>query len=290
MKKYILINIVLLIIYLFPNSSKEIINNEETVLVMVNDRSLELSLDNYITNVLSCEMPALFNEEALKAGAVAIRTFYKYKILHNSDYIASNTDQCYMDEDTLRAKWGSNYDLYYNKMKKAVEDTSNEYIYYNDDIIEAFYFSMSNGYTENSENVFGEYKPYLVSVSSIFDSDVNNFIVTKEIPLNEFLDLLNLEEDFVIINNTTTNDTGRIDKISINNKLFSGIEIRKLLNLRSTDFVIDVSDNIKITTKGYGHGVGMSQYGANEMAKNGFNYKDILMHYYTGTKVIKNDV
>ena len=120
-------------------------------------------------------MPATFNNEALKAMAVAARTFALYKITTNKNYVLKSTtqDQCYIDESKMKKKWSSNYDKYYNKIKNAVNDTKNEYLTYNDKVIISFYFSISNGYTENCENVFSQKLDYLVSVDSSFDKTYN---------------------------------------------------------------------------------------------------------------------
>lgn len=306
MKKYIILNIALMIIFILTKSNvtevqKEnqnkdessiaiIDNSKEEILVSVsyNDDNFTLNLEDYIIGVLSCEMPALFNKEALKAGAVAIRTFYMYKNLSIEEYIASNTDQCYNSIEDMKNKWGDSFGEYYDRISSAVEETKDEYITYNGEIIESFYFSMSNGYTENVEEVFSTPIPYLVSVESSWDKNINTFEKTINMTKSEFLSDLSLEPteeiNIEILSYTKGN---RIDKIKINEKEFRGTEIRKLLKLRSADFKINIEDNVEITTRGYGHGVGMSQYGANEMAKMGYNYKDILKHYYTDTEISK---
>lgn len=301
MKKYIIIIPTLIIIFLLTrpkerNMDKQQValqdnQNEKLVTVLYKDEEISIDLDNYIINVLSCEMPALFQEEALKAGAVAIRTFYMYKNLSIESYIATNNDQCYNSLEDMQQKWGNSYSEYYNRIKRAIEDTKDEYITYNGNIIESFYFSLSNGKTENVEEVFSTKIPYLVSVDSSWDKDINNYEKTITYTKEEFLSLLSLEYsnniEIEVLSYTTGN---RIDKIKINNKIFKGTEVRKLLKLRSADFDIKILDDIEITTRGYGHGVGMSQYGANEMAKMGYNYKEILKHYYTGVEISKYNV
>ena len=296
MKKYIILNIVLIIIYIITNNSlrkeetikQTELENEKIVAVSHNENTVEMNLDDYIIGVLSCEMPALFKEEALKAGAVAIRTFYMYKKLSNIEYIATNNDQCFNNKEEMKNKWGNSFDEYYNKIKKAVEATKDEYITYNDEIIESFYFSMSNGRTENVEEVFSTKLPYLISVESPWDKNIATYEKTIELSKEEFLNAfsLNNSEDIKveILSHTAG---GRINTIKINEEEYRGTEVRKLLNLRSADFDITIGDKITITTRGYGHGVGMSQYGANEMAKEGYNYKEILKHYYTNTEISK---
>lgn len=307
MKKYLVIIPVLLIIYFvtlnFKNdnydnvhfteeltdSSKKIENKDDSRAVMVsyNSQNLEMKLDDYITGVLACEMPASFNIEALKAGAIAARTFYLYKKNINSSYVATVNDQCFINESEMRDKWGQSYDKYYNIIKKAVDETSNMYITYNGDIVESFYFSMSNGFTENIENVFSEKRPYLVSVSSSWEKKLPSYEKTIEFTKNEFLSKLALENTSTIdINIISRSESGRINSLSINGVNFKGTEFRKKLGLRSTDASISIlDDKVKIVTRGYGHGVGLSQYGANEMAKLGYKYDEIIKYYYKDTDI-----
>lgn len=299
MKKYFILIPVLFAIYILTffikteevekKENKKVENQEMLVTVFYENNNYELNLNDYVINVLACEMPASFNKEALKAGAVAIRTFYLYKKNKNPSYVASSNDQCYIDDDKMKIKWNDTYDKYYNIIKSAVDETNNEVIYYNGEIIESFYFSMSNGYTENLENVFSESRSYLISVDSSWDKNVNNFETTIQVDKNDFLNKLGLENkdtiDYVINSKSKSN---RINEITINGKTFKGTEIRKLLGIRSTDFDLNIDEEtIVITTRGYGHGVGLSQYGANEMAKLGYNYKDILKHYYSGVEISK---
>lgn len=290
--------IVLLVLLCFQKGSevqveKVYTSTETNKVVKVNKDSniYEMNIEEYLMGVVGCEMPALFEEEALKAGTVAARTYLLNKLENNENYIISSTtnDQCYSDENELKEKWGDNYSKYRSKIEKAVNETKGEYMTYNGEIIKAFYFSTSNGKTENVQNVFGEKLDYLVSVDSNYDKNTTQFNKTIEITKSDFLKKLNLSESKEIkITNITKNETNRIDEITINDHKFKGTEIRALLNLRSTDFEITINeDKIKITTKGYGHGVGMSQYGANELAKIGYNYEEILKHYYTGIELIK---
>ena len=251
----------------------------------------EEELEDYIVGVVGAEMPASFAEEALKAQAVASRTYALYKIKHSNkeyDVVTDVSNQSYQTLEELRNKWGKDFELYYNKVKDAVNSTKDEIMTYNDEVIIAYYFAMSNGYTEDGSLVFNEEKPYLKSAKSLWeDESLKNFTVQKKYSKKEFADLLGVGED-VSITDIKRSPTNRVISLKINNQEFSGTTIRKKLSLRSTDmdFKID-KENIIVTTKGYGHGVGMSQYGANLMAKEGYNYKDILKHYYEGTKLSK---
>ena len=190
----------------------------------------------------------------------------------------------------MQKKWGTDFDFYYNRIKDAVESTKNIVIKYNGKIISAYYFAMSNGSTEDVSLVFGEERDYLKSVDSAWDETVKNFIVTTEFTFSDFCTKLDIDCANISIDSINRSPTNRVTSIVINNKEFKGTTFRSLLNLRSTDFTIEIADNIKITTKGYGHGVGMSQYGANEMAKNGANYEEILTHYYQDVDISKINV
>ncbi len=293
---FIIILLLVLLCFQINNEAKveKVYTSTETskaVKVNKDSNIYEINIEQYLIGVVGCEMPALFEEEALKAGAVAARTYLLNKLAYDENYIISSTtnDQCYSDENELKEKWGSNYNKYRSKIEKAVNETKDEYMTYNGEIIKAFYFSTSNGKTENVQNVFGEKLDYLVSVDSNFDKNTTQFNKTIEITTNEFLKKLNLPDTKEIkITNIVKNDTNRVDEITINEHKFKGTEIRTLLNLRSTDFEIVINGKVvKITTKGYGHGVGMSQYGANELAKIGYNYEEILKYYYTGIELIK---
>jgi len=293
---FIIILLLVLLCFQIDNEVKDekvYTSTETNKVVKVNkDTNIyEMNIEEYLIGVVGCEMPALFEEEALKAGAVAARTYLLNKLENNENYIISSTtnDQCYSDENELKEKWGNNYNKYKSKIEKAVKETKDEYMTYNGEIIKAFYFSTSNGKTENVQNVFGEKLDYLVSVDSNYDKNTTQFNKTIEITKSDFLKKLNLPEITEIkITNIIKNETNRVDEITINDHKFKGTEIRTLLNLRSTDFEITINEDIvKITTKGYGHGVGMSQYGANELAKIGYNYEEILKHYYTGIELIK---
>lgn len=263
-----------------PSSSKT------SIQVKYEDTVLEL--DEYVYRVVAAEMPASFHEEALKAQILATRTFTLNKLSKNKDYVFKSSDQAYVTESDLKEKWQDQYNSYQTLLKKLIEETKGEVITYNNNPIEAYYFSMSNGYTENAINVFGQQEEYLVSVKSELENEsLNKFLVEKEITYDEFTKILNLSLP-IQINNVKKDASNRVETITINNNTFTGIEIRTKLNLRSTDFEISLKDNaISIVTKGYGHGVGLSQYGANELAKKGHSYEDIIKHYYTNVEITK---
>lgn len=247
-----------------------------------------LPLNQYIIGVVAAEMPASFEIEALKAQAIASRTYAMYKKNNNNasyDLEASIKDQAYNTEKQMKLKWENNYDFYYNKIKEAVYQTNDLVMKNDNSIICAYYFSLSNGKTENAISVFQEDKSYLKSVDSPWDISNKNYEIIKEINKTEFCKLLNIDCNQIIISDINRNSTNHVDNLKVNNITFTGTTIRKLLNLRSTDFDIEIARNIKITTRGYGHGVGMSQNGANEMAKQGYTYDQILKYYYQNINI-----
>ena len=186
----------------------------------------------------------------------------------------------------MKDKWGSQYNKYKSRIQESVDKTKNEVITYKGKIIDALYFSMSAGVTQDVQNVFKEELDYLKSTESIYDNEsLRGFEVQKEISINDFIKALNLNCINPIVDNISYNDSGYVHEITICNKTYEGNEFRKILNLRSANFKINITNNVIITTYGYGHGVGMSQYGANGYAKSGYNYKEILKHYYTDVEI-----
>ena len=186
----------------------------------------------------------------------------------------------------MKKNWGNNYERNYNKIKNAVSDTENMYMTYKDKVIISFYFSISNGYTENCENVFSQKLDYLKSVDSSWDKEYSYKKKTVKFSEKDLLNKLGIKSDSIKSIKIDRSKTSRINKIVINNKSYKGTVFRKLLGLRSTDFDIKRKNGlVYISTLGYGHGVGMSQYGANAMAKKGYKYDEILKYYYTGIKI-----
>lgn len=271
------------------NDDSEVKKEEFNVNVSYNDEVINLELEEYVVGVVACEMPASFDDEALKAMSVAARTFALYKLKNNKNYkLKSDTsDQCYISLSEMKDKWGNNFDKYYNKIKNLVYETKNEYMIYNDEVIISFYFSISNGYTENVENVFSQKLDYLVSVDSSWDKNSNYKSKDLKIKINDFFNKLGIDYSNNIKIKYERSDTGRVNYLYINGNKFKGTKIRSLLSLRSTDFEIsNDKEYVYIKTKGYGHGVGMSQYGANYMAKSGYKYDEILKHYYTDVEIV----
>ena len=276
-----------------PTTNEEIITEEEEdnniyiTIQRANGQIITLELEEYVIGVVGAEMPASFHEQALMSQAIISRT-YALKAMTKSKILSdSESTQSYKTNDELKAMWGSNYNTYYNKIKQAVNATKGMYLTYNGAYIEAVFHSTSNGKTESSTDVWGNYYPYLISVDSPYDSLNPSFIKEKEITYEELSKLLdmdiNIDTSFNILTKTKS---GRVDKIEINEKVYKATTLRNILSLRSTDFeIIKTETSVIFKTKGYGHGVGLSQYGANGMAKNGYSYAEILSHYYNGTTI-----
>jgi stage II sporulation protein D len=252
-----------------------------------------VELENYIVGVIAGEMPINFHIEALKAQAVAARSYVLRRMeKSNTDYdvVDSVTNQVYLDDDYLRNRWQEKYNENISKLKRAVLETSLEYIDYDGKIADALFFSTSNGFTENSEEIFSFEVPYLRSVSSIWDELTSPvFNDQKTFAKNEFFSLLGIKQtDQISTEVMQKSSTGRVLKIKINGVEMQGSDVATKLKLRSNDFeIIDEGEIVRIKTNGYGHGVGMSQYGALGMANEGYKYDEILKHYYNGVTIKK---
>lgn len=262
--------------------SEPLIKESKTIKVFKNDEYIDIYFEEYIIGVVAGEMPALYSEEALKAQAIASRT-YAYNYLDKT-IKATKDNQVYNSLEEMKNKWKENFDDFYNRIKQAVEETKGLIMTYNNKPIKAYFYSESNGYTERCENVFSETLDYYDIVESKWDGTNPK---TVEITKEDFCNKLEITCDEIKIEDIEYDDSKRVSSIKINDKIFKGTEIRKLLNLRSTDFKIEINDTVSITTKGYGHGVGMSQHGANEMAKLGYRYDEILKYYYKNIEITK---
>lgn len=254
----------------------------------------EVPFEEYVLGVLAGEMPISFQKEALKAQAVAARSYVMKKMEANKgkeyDVVDTVMNQVYLDRESLKTAWKENYDERFQKLKEVIDETNGEYLAYNGQVIEAFFFSTSTGMTENSGEVFQTQLPYLKSVKSEWDRDVSPvFSENITLSLSDFYTKLNLPyQENLKIEIKKATSTGRVKELSINGKDFTGGTICTKLGLRSTFFSITQNgSNVHINTKGYGHGVGMSQYGAEGMARAGYHYEEILKYYYQGVEIKK---
>ncbi len=253
-----------------------------------------LPLETYVQGVVASEMPVSFHEEALKAQAIAARTYALRQTDNGQKPIAADVSaQVFSTEADRKKKWGKDFTRNEQKISAAVEATAGEVVVYGEEMISAMFFSTSNGKTETAQNFSGSDIPYLQSVESPGEEDVAPSYEEKmEMPLNKWNEALgvNWNEEMFGSLQLVRNSTGRVQKVMTTGFEATGRDIREQLGLRSTDFDIafDVTNNIvHITTLGYGHGVGMSQYGAEAFAQEGWAAEEIVKHYYTGTEIKK---
>lgn len=283
-------------------------NNSEKYIVLdiTTGKTEEISAYDYIVGAVCAEMPAVFETEALKAQAVAAHTYaqrQKEKALSSPDpelsgaYFSNDSSkfQAYFTENQAKQYYGENYDTYIKKIREAVSEVENEIIVYDNEPIIAAFHSMSSGKTESAENVWGNNIEYLVPVESSADMSAPKYLEEITFTESEMRQRLEKSFDGIVLGNSPENwfsDAEKSDSLTVlsiktGNQTLSGQQIRAALSLRSAAFEISYdSGEFTVTTKGYGHAVGMSQYGANAMAKDGKNYKEILGHYYPDTQII----
>lgn len=291
---------------------KEIINyetvNKNAPIINVYNHKLgktqAMDMEEYLYGVLAGEMPANFEIEALKAQALAARTYIKYKedqgsnSKHKNAIVCTDFRHCqeYKSPQELESTNGKSWmESSYKKIKQAVDETKGQIITYQGNPILTLYFSTSSGKTENSEEVFSTKYPYLQSVDSPYDKNAPKYISALELSNSEFVNLFeksygnikidanNLSNEVKIKNRS---EGGAVEIIKIGDKEIKGTDVRNILSLNSANFEIKFkNDSVQVNVKGYGHGVGMSQWGAQGMAEEGYKYYEILSHYYTGTDI-----
>ena len=259
----------------------------------------EARMSDYLIGAVAAEMPALFDKEALKAQAVALRTYIMRMCLtgnpkHPQADVCINPNCCnsWLDEQALHEKWGDDYEKNNLAITSAVRATDGEYLTYNGEPIQAVFHASSAGQTESSSSLWSAV-PYLVSVDSPETEQTVQNIVTEAVfspdELRSAILAANLSVDFPAdpsswIGSTELTETGRVANLALCGISISGNDARSIFNLRSTDFDLEYTDGKFIfTVRGYGHGVGMSQQGANLLAEEGMDYIEILNHYYPGT-------
>lgn len=245
-----------------------------------------MPLEEYLVGVLLGEMPVSFHPEALKAQAVVARTYTMKRNTqdpkHSQGALCTDATCC-----QAYASLQSFSPEQLEKIRSAIAETENQVLTYDKELIDATYFSCSGGRTESAVAVWGTDVPYLQAVDSPGEEDAAVYIDTVTYSVEEFsqrLDVALSGEEDTWFSGITYTDGGGIETMEICGVMFSGTQLRKLLGLRSTAFLITaMDDTVTITTRGYGHRVGMSQYGAEAMAQEGNDYREILSHYYPGT-------
>lgn len=260
---------------------------------------LELPLEEYLTGVVLSEMPASFELEALKAQAVAARTFALRQMeggKHPDCDLCSDGSCCqaWNSREAMEQKLGDGWLQYWNKAEEAVQQTAGEVLTYAGQLIDAVYFSCSGGATEAAAAVWGSEVPYLQSVSSWGEEDAPPFHSETAVSLERFRSAILAENPEADLSGPasgwfgelTRTAGGGVETLEIGGRPFSGTSLRTLFGLKSAKFDVAIEEGqIVFQVSGYGHRVGMSQYGANAMAKAGSDYRAILQHYYTGVTI-----
>ena len=305
-----------------PSENKESKSNEELEIKSIDIKDCEnikvyisnskkvvnMKMDDYLTGVVAAEMPAAFDEEALKAQVVAARTFAINHILYKPCNKSKEADICdsvhcqvYVDKEKKIEEWSKNKgEEYWSKIKEAVESTENEVLSYKGKLVEyPQYFAVSGGRTEDSKEVFSIDVPYLKSKESKGEEVAPKFSSSLKIKNSELIKKINNAYPKCNINQknlassikiNSRTEGGNVKEITVGNENVTGIEFRQILGLNSANFTIDIQNTYStINCLGYGHGVGMSQWGANVKAKEGKSYKEILEYYYEGVNVEKID-
>lgn len=242
--------------------------------------TFDSELEEYVVGVVAAEMPAAFPEEALKAQAVAARTYQVRQMQEaGTEKVLYDVGQAYITLEEQEKKWGKKYPQYASKIRKAVRETTGEIMVYNGEPILAAFHAQSAGKTEDAAHVWNSEMPYLKSVDSGKDKNAPDNETEVVLPAEKLAERLG-EGELSILSHT---EAGYVKEVQVGKKIFSGREIREALGLRSSCFSVEKEEDSYIfTVVGYGHGVGMSQYGAFFLAEEGKTYREILQHYYQG--------
>ena len=289
-----------------PTSQEEESEKSETIKVLrtQSGRVIDVALYDYVVGCVAGEMPAYYEKEALKAQAVACYTYAKW-ITANADsgidYHVSDSSakhQKYMDEPEQKGKFGQKYDSYISRIKECVNEVSGEYLTYDNEPIMACYHALSAGQTQSAKTVWGKDIPYLKSVKADGDELSPDFDQTVKLTEKQFrkkaetagiTELSGNSKNWFSI--TEQNKSGYVTKATIGSESLTGAEVRRILSLDSAVFTFSYKDGtFTFKTKGSGHQIGMSQYCADYMARQGKNYKEILLHFYPGTTLTGNTV
>ncbi len=262
---------------------------------------VETTMEEWLPGVVAGEMPASFEPEALKAQAVAARTYIMSlmtgaKAAHPDTAVCDDPSCCkaHLTDEQMRENWGENYDANYAKILDAVRSTDGEYLTYEGEVIEAVFHSSSAGMTEDAAEVWSA-RAYLVSVDTPETADdVPNYVTSVAVSAADFAGTISAAypdaqlsgEPAFWLGTVARDASDRVESVQIGGVEVPGTELRTLFALRSTAFTLDYTgDGFLFTVTGYGHGVGMSQYGANVLAQQGESYAEILAHYYPGTEL-----
>lgn len=284
-----------------PQVVEEEIPQQETVttvkVMSASSKNItEIPLKEYLLGVIAAEINPAYHEEAIKAQIVASHTLLLYVKNRNSDNLgdaditdSSATHQGYLTVEEQKEKWGENYNSYCEKIEKCIDEVVDLTLQYDGEYINSVFHAISNGRTENATDVWGGNYPYLVSVTSVGDKLSPAYQSEVKVSQKDFKEKLkNLDFDSEPekwIEKITNTETGMVKSITVCGKTFKGTEFRTLFSLKSSTFTCEYKEEFVFTVSGYGHGVGMSQYGADYMARQDFTYDEILKHYYTDVEI-----
>lgn len=270
-----------------------------TVFRSVSKENIEMDFFEYVCGSVAAEMPLAYHQEALKAQAVACYTnALRMKSLSEDDegyHISddSSVHQGYISREQRQEKWGEDFEKYESKLESIVKSVEGIAVYYEDELCIAAFHAISCGKTESAENLWGEKVPYLTSVRSDGDNLSPKYSSVVAYEKDDFIEIAknltgskSIKSLKSIIEITEASKSGTALKVSLNNKEFTGEEIRRAFSLRSPVFTVKITDStVTFNVSGYGHGIGMSQYGADFMARQGSTYEEILKHYYKGAEI-----
>ena len=251
------------------------------------DRTVELLLSDYLVGVISAEISPLYSEEAIKAQAVAAHTYALYQTEKGVTLTDDHTKhQAYISPEEAKEKWGDKYDLYSKKITSCVNEVKDKVITYDGKIILPAFFALCSGKTENSGDVWEENLPYLVSVASEGDKLSPELVTEKEVTREEFEAFVGISLNDTPVFSLDCTEAGAVKVLTVDGKEFDGDDVQKAFGLKSNNFSLTYRENTFLfTVQGNGHGVGMSQYGADFMARQGADYREILKHYYTEVEI-----
>jgi stage II sporulation protein D len=289
------------------SKSSDPTTNDDSITVFLSNQNKNITMSEfeYVCGSVAAEMPLAYHEEALKAQAVACYTNCLRLKNSNNKEESNGADisddisvhQGYITEDERKEKWGDDFNKYESKLRSIVTDVLGEYITYDEKICVAAFSAICTGTTETAENVWGSKTPYLVSVKSEGDKLSPTYSSTVTFSKSQFISIMkdlgvsiDSKADLTeIIGKPKATKAGTVFTIKINSKEVTGSNMRQAFSLRSPAFKITATENeVTFNVSGYGHGVGMSQYGADYMARQGSTYDEILKHYYKGVEITKD--
>ncbi len=282
------------------NNTERESNDTIRVFLAGENTAVDMNFREYITGVVAAEMPAEFHEEALSALTCAAATLARLKMQSDGDeslkgaVISTDPEkhQAYITKEEMKKRWKNDFDTYYAKLTAAVDKAIDYSLTYNGKLITPAYHAMNTGMTEDAENVWSNSAPYLVSVKSPGDITAPEYETKITLSFDEFRE--RMEENGAKTGDDITKWLGESDytkagtlkNITIGGKDFSGAKLREIFSLRSAAITLSMTkDGVTLLTRGYGHGVGLSQYGADYLANEGFTWQEILKHYYTGVEI-----